>query len=191
MSETSDFMKCDTPNIFSYVSESEDGDGARFTDITVDHINSSHDFSAPEQQSTITTTTKANALNTNIDPGTFENVFIRMPIKSQDLKLETTKPVRPVLQAPGDSNGIREIKVIHTSPKITTVNGVKRFSNFQNSTSTSFDRSDLFVSSGSESGGSSTGASGGQKLQKSFKGKVLFGSQANGTGVQAAKFVNS
>ena len=38
LSET-DFM-CDTPNNFSYISESEDGDGARFTDITVDHINS-------------------------------------------------------------------------------------------------------------------------------------------------------
>lgn len=183
MSETSEnFMNCETPNTFSYVSESEDGDGARFTDITVDHINSSNDLSSELSKS------NANALNASIDPGTFENVFIRMPIKSQDLKLDT-KPARPMLQTPGDSNGIREIKVIHTSPKITTVNGVKRFSNFQNSTSSSFDRSDLFVSSGSESGGSSSG--GGQKLQKSFKGKVLFGSQTNGSGTQTAKLVNS
>ena len=101
-----------------------------------------------------------------------------------DLKLETGPRLK--LSGLEGRDGIREIKVVHTNPKIATVNGVKRFNNFQNSTTGSFDRSELFASSGSESGASSS--SGGQVLQKSFKGQILLNNSAN---KQAAKLVNS
>lgn len=89
-------------------------------------------------------------------------------MQCQDLKLDS----RPLLQVPSsDTSGIREIKVIHTNTKskFTSLNGVKRFNNFQNSTSSSFDKSEAYTSSGSESGGSQAS----QVMQKSFKQQMI------------------
>lgn len=145
---------------YSFVSESEDGDlnTTNYTDITISNIKSDDSL--------------------KIDRGHFEDVFMRAPIKSHDIKIDVPKPVnlqvnnqKSKLQVPGETNSIREIKVIHTKP--VTVNGVKRFNNFQNSTSSSFDKSESFTSSGSES--SQTSGS----MQKSFKQKLLFSNKSS------------
>lgn len=150
---------------YSFVSESEDGDlnSTNYTDITISNVKSDDSL--------------------KIDRGVFEDVFMRAPIKSHDIKIDVPKAVnlqvnnqKAKLQVPGESQ-IREIKVIHTKP--VTVNGVKRFNNFQNSTSSSFEKSESFTSSGSES--SQTSGS----MQKSFKQKLLFSNKSSSGVVKA------
>ncbi len=173
-----------------------------YTDITISNV-----------KSTDEDTKNSGLSNNNIDRGVFEEVFVRTPIKSppllksKEFKLDPVKPTdlklesRPLLQVPSSSDGssgIREIKVIHTKPaansKITSVNGVKRFTNFQNSTSSNLidGKSETLMFSASSSGSDINGST--HVLQKSFKQQMIFNNNNNQAGageINNNKLVNS
>lgn len=174
------------PKTFSYVSESEDGDllnSTNYTDITISNVSSKDDNNF----------TIGDDSPRNIDRGVFEDVFTRSPTKIQDLRLEKNT-LRPILQTPSDSNGIREIKVVHKGPKMNQNNGFKRFSNFQNQNSigSSFEKSEMTASSGSDSGSSQNSS---HVLQKSFKQQLILNKQSHSMQQQSSnnvtKLVNS
>ncbi len=151
--------------------------------------------------------TSNNNNNNIIDHGVFEDVFVRTPLKippmlkSTELKIDPVKSTdlkldpRPLLQVPSshnnDSSGIREIKVIHTksaqnNSKMMSINGVKRFTNFQNSTNMIDGKSETVVFSASSSGSDMSGAT--HVMQKSFKQQMMFNNNGQ---ADANKLVNS